>query len=183
MNIAVWGDSMVPPLAANLQVLVPERTVFDGAGIGENSTQVSARQMADTARRGWVSVFWMGHNNVLQPQQTKADLAASIASLGHDRFVILSMVNEDTPAGRRGGIEYNTIVQLNSELAALYLNNFLDVRNPLVALYDPSQPQDVIDHGNDVPPSSVRYDEIHLRNAGSVLVATLVRNFIVGHGW
>lgn len=183
MNIAVWGDSMVPPLAANLQVLVPDRVVFDGAGIGENSTQVSARQLADTARHAWVSVFWMGHNNVLQPEQTKADLAASIASLGHDRFVILSLINEDTPAGRKGGAEYNAVTQLNRDLAALYPNNFLDVRNPLVARYDPSLPQDVIDHANDVPPSSIRYDEIHLRNEGSVLVATLVRDFIVAHGW
>jgi hypothetical protein len=36
----------------------------------------------------------------------------------------------------------------------------------LISLYNPLDPQDVIDHGNDVPPSSLRADHIHLNTAG-----------------
>ncbi|HEY8047619.1 MAG TPA: hypothetical protein VIE63_00490, partial [Ramlibacter sp.] len=64
-NIAVWGDSITPPIAANLGFDMQDRTVFDGSGIGETSTQVAAREMADGARHNWVQVFWCGHNNVM----------------------------------------------------------------------------------------------------------------------
>jgi hypothetical protein len=177
---------MVPPVAANLQVLVSGRTVFDGGGIGDSSPDVVARQAADSqGRNAWINVFWYGHNNISDPARIKSDLAASVALLapGNDRFVILAIVNEATAAGMRGGAEYATIVQLHSELAALYPSNFLDVRTGLVQLFNPNITQDVLDFNNDVPPSSIRYDEIHLRNEGSVFVATSVRDFIVARGW
>jgi hypothetical protein len=41
----------------------------------------------------------------------------------------------------------------------------------------------VIDHQNDVLPTSLRYDEIHLRNEGSIIVAQSVKQFIEAKGW
>jgi hypothetical protein len=185
-HVAFWGDSMVPPVAANLQVLMPDRVVYDGGGIGDSSPDVVARQRADSSGRGaWVNVFWYGHNNIADPAQIKADIAASASLLvpGNERFIILALINDATVAGGRGGPEYAVITQLNAELAALYPGNFIDVRAGLVQLYDPNITQDVLDFNNDVPPSSVRYDEIHLRNEGSVYVARRVRDFIVARGW
>jgi hypothetical protein len=177
---------MVPPVAANLQVLVPDRVVYDGGGIGDSSPDVVARQRADSSGRGaWISVFWYGHNNIADPGRIKSDIAASVALLasGNERFIILSLINDATVAGSRGGPEYAVITQLNAELAALYPANFIDVRAGLVQLYNPNITQDVLDFNNDVPPSSVRYDEIHLRNEGSVYVASRVRDFVVARGW
>jgi hypothetical protein len=84
----------------------------------------------------------------------------------------------------KGTPAYALIMQLNAELAARYPNNYIDIRSLLVSRYDPNQPQDVIDSGNDVPPSSLRFDaEGHLRNEASLIVATQVKQFILAHGW
>ncbi len=184
-NIAVWGDSLISPFAANLQVLFPGRVVYDGNGIGETSTQVAARLIADTDRHTWITVFWAGHNNDTAPEQIKADIAASVAALapGNSRFIIMSVLNKGIPSELKGTPAYQTIVQLDAELGAIYPGNYLDIRSYLVSRYDPAQPQDVIDFQNDVVPSSLRYDEIHLRNEGSVLVARKVQEFIDARGW
>ena len=57
------------------------------------------------------------------------------------------------------------------------------MRDFLVNQYDRSNAQDVQDFQNDVVPSSLRFDEIHLNNQGSVLVATRIRDFIDAKGW
>lgn len=184
-NIAVWGDSITPPIAANLGALMTGRTVFDGSGIGETSTQVAAREMADTGKHNWIQVFWCGHNNVMQPDQIKSDFANMISALsaGNNRFVIMSMINEATSLGIKGGPYYPVILDLNAYFAATYPDNFLDVRTPLIAMYDPNNPGDVQDHNNDVVPRHLRYDEIHFLQEGSAWVAARIRDFIVAHGW
>jgi lysophospholipase L1-like esterase len=184
-NIAAWGDSMTPAFALNLGVLVPQRTVFNGGVLGQTSTQIAARQLADTEMTNWINVFWYGMNNQTDPVTIKADIAASIAHLspGNRRFIVLSLVNEAKPEEIRGGAVYAIILKLNADLAALYPDNYIDVRAWLVSHYDPSKTQDVIDFGNDVVPLSLRYDEIHLRNEGSVLVAEKVKAFIDAKGW
>ena len=185
-NIAAWGDSLTPPFAANLQVLYPARVVFDGGMAGQTSTEISARQRADTSgRNAWINIFWYGTNNPTQPAQIKADIAASVAALapGNDRFLVLGVVNKDRPEEIRGGAVYNTIVQLNKDLAAAYPDNYLDIRSYLVNHYNPSVPQDVIDFQNDVMPFSLRHDEGHLNNDGSVLVARRIQEFINAKGW
>lgn len=182
--IAAWGDSLTPPFAANLQLLYPQRLVYNGGVAGQSSTDISTRQRAG-GRETWVNIFWMGTNNPTQPAQIKADIAASVASLapGNDRFVVLAVLNKDRPEELRGGEVYNTIVQLNRELAALYAGNYLDIRAYLVGQYNPALPQDVADAQNDVVPSSLRFDEIHLNNDGSVLVAKKVKEFLDARSW
>jgi lysophospholipase L1-like esterase len=48
------------------------------------------------------------------------------------------------------------------------------VRSYLVSLYNPNQAQDVTDHSNDVPPTSLRFDTLHLNDAGYQAVAAKV---------
>lgn len=183
-NVACWGDSLTPAFALNLQVLVPNRTVFDGGFLGQTSTYITAQQLADTSMTSWINIFWEGHNNIADPERVKADIAQSVAHLapGNPRFVVLSLVNNAWQAPK-GTDAYWRDLKLNADLAALYPGNWLDVRSLLVAHFDPNNPQDVIDNANDVVPSSLRYDDVHLRNAGSVIVAQAVKQFIDAKGW
>jgi hypothetical protein len=185
-NIALWGDSLTPPVAANLQMLEPNRTVFDGGVNGETSTQIAARQLADGTRRGWVNVFWYGANNPDDPARVKADLAASIAAVlaaGNSRFLVLSVVNEALPQSSLGSATFATILQLNADLAALYPANFFDIRAFLVAHPNPANAQDALDVQNGDVPSSLRIDEIHLDNDGSLLVAGQIKAMLDARGW
>jgi hypothetical protein len=174
------------PVAPNLQLLYDDRIVYNGGVVGETSEQIAARELADqSGRDAWINVFWYGQNNEDDPGRIKADIAASVAKLapGNDRFIVLSVVNQATPEESRGSQGYATIMQLNSELAALYPHNYIDIRSYLVNQADPARAQDLIDLRNDVVPSWLRFDIIHLNNDGSVLVAQKLKEFIDSKGW
>lgn len=183
-NVACWGDSLTPAFALNLQVLAPNRSVFNGGYLGMTSTYISGMQLADATMTTWINVFWEGHNNITDPDTIKSDIAKSVAHLvpGNGRFIVLSLINNAWTAPK-GTDNYARDMKLNADLAALYAANYLDVRSMLVAHFDPNNPQDVIDNANDVVPTSLRYDDIHMRNDGSVLVAQAVKQFIDAKGW
>ena len=187
-NIAVWGDSITVPVAANLQAQMSNRTVFDGSGIGETSGQVAARALSDAGRRSWITVIWCGHNNfqlggVDRIVSDIASIVNGLAASNGNRFVVVSLDNPDTPTGIRGGSQYTQTLQINAQMQSMWPNNFLDARTALVAHYNPADPTDVQDHNNDVIPSSLRYDEIHFRQEGSSFAASLIRDFILSKGW
>ena len=167
-------------------MLYPTRVVYNGGVGGETSTQIAARVLADRAGHNtWISTFWLGANNVDQPAQIKADVAACVASLapGNDRFIVLPVFNEAIPSELRGTTLYATIMQANSDLAATYGQRYLDMRAYLISQFNPANAQDVLDVQNDVVPSSLRFDAIHLNYTGQVLVAKRVRDFIDTKGW
>jgi lysophospholipase L1-like esterase len=184
-NVAVWGDSLTWGYAPQLQQAMPNRDVFNGGVIGDTSTQAADRQVADTGHRDWVNVFWYGHNNQKDNERIKADIARSVATLapGNTHFLVLSLVNQATAEEQRGGPDYPGILQLNADLAALYPQNYFDMRSWMVGQYDPNNQQDVIDFQNDVPPSSIRFDKIHLTLDGYVLVGKKVKELIEARGW
>jgi hypothetical protein len=183
-NIAFYGDSEVPFVALNLGVLMPDRVVFQGGAVAETSTQVAARVIADTDRHGWINVLWMGNFNSDDPPTIKRDIAASVAALApNTRFVVLGVMTEAVPQDYKGAAKWQSIVQLNSELAVTYPQNYIDIRSYLVSLYNPNNPQDVQDFQHDVVPSSLRSDAGHLNNDGSVAVASKVKQFILAKGW
>ena len=181
-DIAAWGDSITDLYVHSLAQLYPQRQVYNGGVVGQTSMQIAARLQADSAHRTWVSVLWLCHNNSSK-DEVKADIASSIAALAPNQaYVILSMLNW-APTGARGTQEYADTVRVNGELAAMYPNNFLDIRQYLVGLYDPNSWQDVQDHQNDLPPSSLRFDGIHLNDAGCLAVARKVQEFLTSKGW
>lgn len=192
-GIAAWGDSHVAglpdnPAAPGLAAMLRElsgREVFDGGLGGQTSTQIAERQTADTAHDAWVTIFWYGGNNQTQPATVQADIARSVASLapGNNRFVVLPVINQASPWERRGGADYQTIMDLNAALASAYPNNYLDVRSYLVGLYDPANPADVADFQDDVVPTSLRVDGIHLNAAGARAVARRLLEFLAAKGW
>jgi len=193
-NIALWGDSLTWGYAPVLQTLEGSRTVYNGGVIGETSMQIADRQTADTEHRDWITVFWYGHNNLKDPAATnlpgdtaqiKADIARSVARLapGNNRFLVLSVVNQVKPEQMRGGAVYQAIMQLNADLAATYPNNYFDIRSWLVSQYDPSNAEDVANFQADVPPRSLRFDEIHLTLDGSTVLARKMKEVLDARGW
>jgi hypothetical protein len=183
-NIAFYGDSEVPFVALNLGVLVPDRVVFQGGAVAETSTQVAARVIADTDRHNWINVLWMGNFNSDDPPTIKRDIAASVAALpANAHYLVLGIMTEAVPEDYKGTAKWQSIVQLNSELAVTYPQNFIDIRSYLVGLYNPNNAQDVADFQHDVVPSSLRSDAGHLNNDGSVAVASKVKEFILAKGW
>jgi lysophospholipase L1-like esterase len=74
-------------------------------------------------------------------------------------------------------------VQLNRELASMYPDNFIDIRTWLVSRANPSNPQDLAHQNEDMVPASLLFDEIHLNNDGSILVAQRVRDWLDAKGW
>jgi lysophospholipase L1-like esterase len=188
-NIVAWGDSLTPAFALNLQLLYPDRVVLPEGFLGQTSTVVTTAALADTDHRNWINVFWSGHNDFAEspataPATIKANIAQSVAHLspGNDRFIVMGVINNAVWA-YKGTDVYGSILKLDADLAATYPDNFIDIRSWLVANGNASDPTDEQDEQEDVPPQSLRYDDIHLRNEGSVLVAQRVKQFIDAKGW
>ncbi|WP_427912300.1 SGNH/GDSL hydrolase family protein [Ramlibacter sp. MMS24-I3-19] len=193
-SIALWGDSLTAGYGPQLQTLEGSRPVFNGGVIGETSMQIADRQVADTAHRDWVTVFWYGHNNLKDPPhidlqrdpaQVKADIARSVATLapGNTHFLVLSVVNQDLPGERRGEPVYQAILQLNADLAAAYPNNYVDIRSWLVAQANPNHPDDAASLQADLPARSLRWDEVHLTADGYAVLAKKIKELIDARGW
>ena len=187
-DIALWGDSLtdgaseIPGYAPQLCDLYPSRTVYDGGIAGETSTSILRRVLADRQRRTWVSVFWMGRNNLAEPLQVKADIAAAIAHLGdNSRFLVLSILNSVDET--LGTPRHSTVLELNDGLVATYPGNVLDIRSRLIDHFDPSAPRDVAAHEKDVIPPSLSPDGLHLNVLGCTIVADGVRAFIDAKDW
>jgi lysophospholipase L1-like esterase len=182
-NVAVWGDSLTGLYYGNLQRAVPERQVYNGGVSGETSAAIMVRAVADTAHRDWISVYWYGHNDFTK-DAVPGNIAASIAALNpaNKAFIVMSLVNW-ADNGERGTAVYDDIMHCNSLLAAQYPDNFIDIHAYLVSLYNPNDAQDVRDHNNDLVPTSLRFDRIHLNDAGCNAVAAKIKEFITAKQW
>jgi lysophospholipase L1-like esterase len=144
-------------------------SLFSGGVAGETSTQIKTRFLAASdATRGQKTSIWAGRNNFADPTTVKADIAAMVAAFTGTNYIVLSVFNG---AGQGIGTpEYDTIIQLNLDLAATYGSHYYDMRAFFVAQYDPNNAQDVIDHAADITPTSLRTDTQHPNAAGYTLI-------------
>jgi lysophospholipase L1-like esterase len=180
-SIACWGDSITALYAPHLQAMFPNRQVYNGGVVGQTSAQINARVQADTSHRDWIGIFWYGHNDGTK-DQVAANLAASIATLAPGTpFIVVAMLNWSTDLP--GSANYDSVVQVDAQLARAYPDNFVDMREWLVSRYNPALAQDVADHANDETPSSLRFDTIHPNDAGCDVIAAKLRDFISAKGW
>lgn len=105
-------------------------------------------------------VIWAGRGNYLNSARVQEDIAAMVAALQQSTscYLVMSIPNGEYPFEWKGTEDYNKIVALDNALSATYSpgNHYLDIRSALVALYNPNNPADVMDHNNDVPPYSLR---------------------------
>jgi lysophospholipase L1-like esterase len=188
-DISGWGDSMTggpgEPGAypADLQQILVRPVHALGVG-GETSVQILARIAADTVRRHDVAILWMGRNDTSVPQQVTTSIAGAVATLGLEHTVVLSIASGaiDGYVGT-GSNAYDSLLVLNSRLAAAYPGHFLDMFSILIEAYDPAQPQDVLDHQHGITPSSLRKDGIHLNATGNLVVAHAIAAFLTEKRW
>ena len=182
INIAAWGDSLTAGTGGtsyrDLLAFQAGYSIYNGGVGGETSTEIKDRMLMDTARHNLPTVIWAGRNNNNSPAQVKSDIAEMVGALSHQNYVILSILNRGSGDEDQGSLDYNRITQLNTDLSAIYGSRFLDIRERLVSLYDPNIPQDVTDFNNDVPPSSLRHDSLHLNTEGNKVVANLIHENI-----
>jgi len=180
-NISCWGDSLTDigyPMVLQVSSGCP---TYNGGVGGETSTQIKSRMIADSARYGDIAVIWAGRNNYDAPVTVMSDIADMVAALTTSNYIVLSVLNSSTEIAGSAG--YLAVESLNSSLSSVYNTKFLDIRSILVDSYNPEVPQDVTDHGNDIVPSSLRYDTLHINKAGIEIVAEVIEDKLISLGY
>lgn len=174
LPIDARGDSLTQgtggtPYPTTLTTLAGFSVTNKGVG-GETSTQIKDRMIADVASYSKSVIIWAGRNNYSDPNTVKSDIATMIAALGHTRYLVVSIINGNYPLEYINQPNWVTITTLNNDLKALYGDKFVNMREFLVSQHNQTS-QDLIDFSNDIPPTSLRSDNIHLNTAGYNLVA------------
>jgi hypothetical protein len=116
------------------------------------------------AFRSKLSSLWLGRNGADGGYTVAGDIAACVAVMPN--YLVLSILNSANEPSGSGG--YNNIAAMNAVSSAAYGMRYLDVHTPLVAAYSAGNPVDVIDHGNDVTPYTLR-----MGTAGTITTATV----------
>jgi hypothetical protein len=184
-GIAAWGDSLTQGAGdtypAELSILtgVP---VYNGGIAGQTSTQVAARMLAATTKYSWPMIIWTGRNEISgvlanDEPTILSNIASMVAALTTSHYIILSIPNGNTEPS--GSTNYNEIVQINSDIGAIYGSHYLDEREYLVtnglsvAGIAPTA-QDLTDISNDVPPTDLRADYEHPNAIGDKVIAEYI---------
>jgi hypothetical protein len=137
----------------------------------------------------WIHIIRLGQNDGYDQTQILPALTAIVANLKslNKKFLIIGLTG--SAADTIGTANYNTLQATNAAMAAAWPNNYArntsgqDLRAFLVANYNPSLSQDVIDHGNDVVPTSLRSDLVHENDAGYDLTEQFVAGCLTAKGW
>lgn len=179
-HIVAWGDSMTFGYAPYIKESEPGWNIHNEGVPGETSTQIKDRMVAGTALLGLTTVICVGtvdYNGPAEQTIILQNIATMVAALPDPkRFLIVSaFISADYPYP---GATNDALYALNSAMASAYPDNYLDVNQYIVDSYNPSLPQDVIDFGNKVTPTSLRSDAIHLNSAGNSLAGNYIANWI-----
>lgn len=177
-SCAMWGDSLSAQSDVNDGYpgqfgIATGYPSYAGGIPGATSTQIKVAMLADTARYTNTVIIWAGRNNFDQSAIVQADIAAMVAALPHDNYLVLGILNSDTAYEYRNAAGWVLITDLNTALQTTYGLHYVPLREYLVSLYDPYVAADVVNHTNDVPPQSLRLanDSLHLNAAGNLAVA------------
>ncbi|WP_272572452.1 hypothetical protein [Providencia sp. PROV258] len=136
------------------------------------------------------AIFWVGRNNPFwnKSEPIFRDIAAMISYLNVSikRSIVISLCN--TSAEPKGSSRYNAMLDINSRLAQVYGDKFIDVRTYLITkgLSDAGiapTTQDVTDISNDIIPNSLRSDDTHLNATGYALVGKYIALQLKNKGW
>jgi len=166
--ISCWGDSMIGQGGASYLPVYLSSFQYAGEhkGIGgESSSSTRTRFEAANDQKHKIQVIWTGRNNSFQVAQVLSDIAAMVDSLTHDNYVVVSVLNGDGEG--IGTSVYSDITSINASLAATYTGkNYYDARAALIADGGTGTGQDLTDTNNDIPPTSLRSDALHLNSDG-----------------
>jgi len=153
---------------------------LDWAYTGQNNTITT---ITHTDKDLSTQVLWLGANNIASTQQVMDDIRAAIAHIKTfaKRFIVMTVLPNDSylPATASG----ISLAAVNAWILAEYPNNSVDALGYLQSKYNPDIPQDVTDVANNITPSSLRVDAIHLTSAGYQHIADLVYAALIAKGW
>lgn len=120
------------------------------------------------------ATFWAGRNNIADPTTIKADIATMVATQTNSNYLVLGIVPDSAGQEALGQANYARLTTLNSDLATTYGSKYFDVKLYLQGFGNGSG-QDNTDIANDIIPSSLRIDGVHLTTVGYDLVAARVK--------
>lgn len=160
-----WGDSLTAgnqdlsgvantyPNDLTVDFSLSKIVINQGVG-GNTSSQILARFQALPSAAAFPTVIWSGRNNFASSAQVQSDIVGITGALTTSKYLVLSILNGNQEPSGSGN--YTSIISLNTALASTHGAKYLDIRAILVALFNPANGVDVVDHGNDIPPFSLR---------------------------
>ncbi len=169
-TVCFWGDSHTAGIYPyQMRSLMTNALIYNGGVGGETSTQIKNRLVAATDKHHLPAVICAGGVNIYDVSTVLADISMMVSTLGHDRYLILSPIGNSIHIN--GSSTRNKLNQVKSALAEMYGDKYVDIEQVVIDSYDPTKPQDVIDHNNGVTPSSLRSDDAHFTRIGYEIVA------------
>ena len=139
---------------------------------GETAQQITSRVVANAASLGtFPTIFQMGRNNVGQASMQSdvlASLAASIAALGHGKFLVGSVTPMSTET--LGTSNRTAIIACNAAIAAAYPDNYVDTLTALAT------------NAGEIPGASYS-DTTHFTDAGYLILAQTYATAVAAKGW
>ena len=190
--ITCWGDSLTSGYRDTLRHDFPSlltylyhRPTVNRGVPSETSGDIKSRMLRRSKpSREETVVIWAGRNNADLPEQIKSDIQEMVASLNPgSKYLVIGIINADEPEERKGQEEYNKIIQLNKDLALIYKARFVPIREILISNANRRFAADIENLDQDVVPSSLRFDELHLNDLGQAIVANSVERALVANGW
>lgn len=129
-------------------------------------------ELGETMRQR-IAWLWLGRNGAQDGHDVFDDIAAAVASLGHNRYLVGSIL---IPTN------YDDSTALNARLKATYGARFVDVLSDLIGANDGSE-GDLEDVASGYTPRSLRVDGVHLNDAGYAIVAAGFKAATDAMGW
>lgn len=186
-QVYCWGDSLTAGTGGTpyptTMALISAFSSCNNSGVGgETSTEIKDRFLADSATDRRTVIIWVGRNNIDDVATIISDIDTMVNKLRHSRFLVLSVLNSDSEPS--GSARHDKALEIRDRLSKRYPLNFYDIREYLIqdglddAGITPTA-QDLIDISNDIVPTSLRSDGIHLNTDGYNLVAEKVKENII----
>lgn len=119
-------------------------------------------------------LIWAGRNNASDGPQVESDVAAMVSAVQANTncYLVMSILNGELDGPRGHSTAYDDIISLNNYEAATYGSHYLDVRSAVIAAYNPANAADVLDYNNDIPPYSLRAQDLSGTLTESVVSTT-----------
>jgi lysophospholipase L1-like esterase len=189
--IRAFGDSFTEGIGANSSENYPnvlKRLLnVDVKGYGEGyltSTEVVNRLIADSANKSNATIIWCGRNNYNDSTTVFYDIARAVASLGHQRYLILPIWASAEVGEAKGTISYSRIMAINQRLSEIYGAHYVPVREILVKAYNPKLYGDSASFAVDMVAARLRFQAgLHPNKDGYERIGKILSQYSVELGF
>lgn len=133
------------------------------------------------------TIIWAGNNDYTAEfrPQIDANVTRMVEFLKPQdkRFIVIGMAIAAYSDRLKGTPYYTDIMALHKKWRERWPDNFIDITPILQRHYNSNSPIDVQNLKDGCTPSSLRVDDIHLNDAGNLIVAETIRDHINLRGW